>query len=44
MISKITNFPGLQTGVKAMIVISFVIAALVVIYAVLYKVGEGGKK
>ena len=30
--------PGLQNGVKAMIVIAFVIVALVVIYAILYQV------
>ena len=32
--------PGLQNGVKAMIVIAFVIVALVIIYAILYQVRE----
>ena len=34
----IGQFPGLQNGVKAMIVIAFVVVALVVVYAILYQV------
>ena len=35
---KFVTITGLQNGVKAMIVIAFVVVALVVVYAILYQV------